>query len=92
MTKKITIADQDGVDAFGPQADEFLRDILGHEEALITDESHLCDFIEFDLRGPAYEAAKQEIWRKIEAKYGMDVRPEVNILAILRKIHWRGRA
>ena len=92
MAIKLTIADQDGVDAFGAEADAFLRDILGHEEALITDDSHISDFIEFGLHGSAYEAAKEEIWRKIEVTYGIDVRPEISILAILRKIHWRGKA
>lgn len=81
------IYDQDGVDAFGEQADAFLRDILGHDEALITDESWISDFIEVNLQGAAYEAAKEEIWKRIDEKYGVDVRPEINILAILRKVH-----
>jgi hypothetical protein len=84
---KITIADQDGVESFGEDfLREFLRDILDQEDALITDESFISDFIEFGLQGAEYEAAKEEIWKRIEDKYQVNVRSEVCILKIFRKI------
>lgn len=84
---KIRISSQEGIEAFEDLADEFLRDILDHEGALITDRSWITDFIDFGLQGPSYEEAKEKIWKKIEDKYHVDVRGEINILAILRKIH-----
>jgi hypothetical protein len=85
---KITIAESDGIDAFGEQADEFVRDILGHESAFVSDESRIGDFIDSTFGNESeYHAAKEEIWRKIEEKYKVDCRGTTLILDILRKIN-----
>lgn len=67
-------------------ADQFLEVILDCEGAFITDESWLTDFIDFTLEGEAYEQEKERIWALIEELYGVDVRPEVCIVKILRRI------
>lgn len=81
----IIIADQDGVDSFEPLTTELLT-LLGHPEALVTDESELSHFIDFTLQGEDYKQEKERIWSEIEAKWGVDVRPMIYLLDILRAI------
>lgn len=82
---KVTIAKHDGVDSF-PEEIAALLLVLGHSEALVTDESWLSDFITFGLSGNEYYAERRRIYKAIEARFGVDVYPEGNLLAICRLI------
>lgn len=77
----------EGVDAF-PEESALILSFVGHPEALITDRTWITDFIEYDLKGVKYEAAKSAVWEKIEERYpGIAVRGLVSILELSRKIH-----
>lgn len=82
---KITIASQDGIDAFEPEPlRTFLREILDQEDALVTDESSLLDFVWGE--GEEFKSEMEAVYEAIEDTYRIDIRPLTNILAILRKI------
>ena len=88
--KKITFAPQDGVDALHEEVTALLE-LLGHPEALVTDESHITDFLEFGLKGEAYEAEKERIWAEIEHRWEVDVRGKLSLLEIARAIAGQNR-
>lgn len=82
---KITVADSSGIDSF-PQEVAGLLEILGHPEALVTDESWISDFIDMTLAGEEFRAAKEKIYVAIEDRWKVNVRGLVSILAICRKV------
>lgn len=82
---RIEWCESDGIDAFAEQADELLG-VMGYPGSIITDRSDLTDFTSF---GEWRAAELEELHAAIEERYGVDVRPEVNILAILRRVHNR---
>lgn len=76
----IQFASQERVTARQELADEFVRDVLGVEDAWISDQSSLWHF--------ALGGSLEEYYAKIEALYGVDVRgvPDGNIAKILDRI------
>ena len=65
--KTVTLSSTDQVDAYSESADHFMSEIfdLDPGEYLITDESHVLDFTPMD------ESDTREIWRRVEAAYGV---------------------
>jgi hypothetical protein len=76
----IQFAPQERIDARKELAQQFVRDVLGTEWALLTDESSLWHF--------ALGGSLDEYYAKIEILYGVDVRdvPDGNIAKILNRI------
>lgn len=80
---RISMASQEGIEAFGPFAHEFVSEVFNVHACLISDESELTDMAE--MVGTREERLER-VYRRIEHVYGVDVRPLTNILEVLRKL------
>jgi hypothetical protein len=85
-SRRIVLASQAEIDTIDPLlVDEFLDHIFDVEEALVTDESRLSDFISFGT--DAAEAA--EAVKKIRSEYGIAVGIDDRLFEVLRRIAGR---
>jgi len=90
---RIVIAPQDGIQQFGPLAQQFLKNVFGCEGALITDESSLSDFLPHPVVGRlARISARLSMYNAIHEHYGVDARQCTYILDVLRLIEARRAA
>ena len=78
--KKIELASQNKIDKLQPYIDKVLK-ALGHPEALVTDESMVCDFLDiFDKD----ERVKQV--KKAHKKIGVNIFPGDYIWEVAERI------
>ena len=73
--KKIELANQDRVKELEVQIDELLFQ-LGHEDALVTDESELCHFLDFFLD----EDEKEWYIENLSSRLGVNIMDEYELM------------
>jgi hypothetical protein len=102
---RVTIASQSATEDLSEHVNEVLR-ILGHEEALITDESCVSHFLDFGDRpyakevngaiqefpgDPAVTASNIARLASLETEFGFPVTRSDRIVAIARRLKMRGK-
>jgi len=68
--KIVEFAAQESLGFVSDMADDFLAKVLGHPEALITDESYITDF---ETWGERTERFRKQIIARAKKVYGVDI-------------------
>lgn len=83
---RIELANTDLVDAFAGEV-ALILDVLGHPEALVTDESKVKDF--FPVNDPVLAGA---ILGRLVDEFGVEASKDTYIWELARRIHQKGAA
>jgi hypothetical protein len=84
--KKIELAKTEEIDKYKDIAKKFIKKIFGINSFLITDLSHLSDFVEFDKDKNKFKENEEKIYKKIEKIYGINVRNKKTLIDIFKAI------
>lgn len=74
--KEVEIASQEALRFVRDVAEVFLYEVLGHPEALITDQSLIYDFGPFESQ-VSMEEFEKEVILKTKAIFGVDITPVI---------------
>lgn len=89
---KIVLAPQDDVEAFPAEVQRILG-VVGHPEALITDESSVADFMIFlEMKDPEIAKHNQDIQEGMDELMGRPVDPDERLGNLARELHGRSQA
>lgn len=89
-TPRVLLCAQDQVEAFEAQVDQVL-DLIGHPEALVTDESQVSDFFCVMDAGDEESRREQAVLAALTERAGRPVCAHDRLWEIARDIHAKGR-